>query len=312
VVCLLPELHEAAWAGELEPHRRRARRCAQQCTATDQAARAQRARAHRHVRLTPADHPGMTTLPAELPSPTAARLWTAIDTLASQYLRARPGQPIGAARADALTDLISAHATITTTLELHAPIDCDTTPHHPTPGGTPGGTPSGAPGGTHQEPVTGGQLHTTGQRTWFVAGPATAPGTDALLPADIVALLNDPDLTLRLARTDSYTGATRWQDPTTYRPRARTARAVRTRDGTCRFPGCATPAHRCQLDHIQPHPTGPTTVTNLQTLCTTHHGFKHHAGWTVTMTPEGICTWTTPHGRTHTTMPYPRHDTHIT
>ena len=44
-----------------------------------------------------------------------------------------------------------------------------------------------------------------------------------------------------------------------------------------------------------------------ETLCA-HHGFKHHGGWTVTMTPEGICTWTAPNGRSHTTHPHNLHD----
>jgi len=43
----------------------------------------------------------------------------------------------------------------------------------------------------------------------------------------------------------------------------------------------------------------------LQTLCRVHYGFKHHARWQVTMTPDGICTWT---ARTHTTHPTAIHD----
>jgi hypothetical protein len=55
------------------------------------------------------------------------------------------------------------------------------------------------------------------------------------------------------------------------------------------------------------HPDGPTTVTNLQSLCATHHGFKHHSGWQVEMDERGVCTWTAPDGRTHTTWPLDRH-----
>ena len=132
------------------------------------------------------------------------------------------------------------------------------------------------------EELDDGVLHDHGSDDlWFVSARTEVPGLGSLLPADVVALLNDPDVTLRLARSDSVTGAIRWQDPATYRPGARTARAVRSRDGTCRFPGCGTTARRCQLDHVIRHPDGPTTVTNLQSLCATHHGFKHHAGWQV-------------------------------
>jgi hypothetical protein len=382
VVCLLPEVHEAAVAGDLEPYRveaigreadrvpmdrmhefearllatdithltgsalrRRARRCAEKCTGADEEAVAEFARARRDVRLVPGRSTGMTTLLADLPTPTATRLWSAMDALASEYLRAKPGQRVGAARADAFIDLIEANATISTSIELVAPVD-SYTPTHPRLGGpvhdgkarvprpvreTP--TPPQAKpthrcedqrhdpeceelqarGGTcvgHEcESLPDGRLHIEGSAMWFVSGPASAPGDSSLLPHDIVALLNDPDTAVRLARTDGYTGAVRWQDPTTYRPGARAARAVRSRDGTCRFPGCATPAHRCHLDHVIAYPTGLTTVANLQALCATHHGFKHHAGWTVSMTQEGVCTWTAPDGRAHVTVPFDRHGT---
>jgi hypothetical protein len=42
---------------------------------------------------------------------------------------------------------------------------------------------------------------------------------------------------------------------------------VRSRDLTCRFPGCDTPAHRCDLDHTVPYPAGPTCASNLKCLC---------------------------------------------
>ena len=78
--------------------------------------------------------------------------------------------------------------------------------------------------------------------------------------------------------------------------------------GTCRYPGCATPAERCDLDHVIAYPHGPTSAANLQTLCRAHHGFKHPGGWTVSMTPDGVCTWTAPNGRSHTTHPHALHD----
>ena len=65
----------------------------------------------------------MTRLVADLPTPVAMRIWGAVDGLAAEYARAQPGQRIGAARVDALADLIAANATISTTIELVAPID---------------------------------------------------------------------------------------------------------------------------------------------------------------------------------------------
>ena len=124
-----------------------------------------------------------------------------------------------------------------------------------------------------------------------------------ILNPAITALLADPDTRIHLHGSDLHTGAIVVHDPTTYRPNQRLRRIVRARDGHCRFPGCGVEARRCQLDHVIRFPDGPTTLDNLHSLCTTHHAFKHHSGWTVTMDPTGDCTWTTPRGRTLITVP---------
>jgi hypothetical protein len=89
-----------------------------------------------------------------------------------------------------------------------------------------------------------------------------------------------------------------------YRPPAALADLIRGRDHTCRFPGCRQPAHRCDLDHVIPHPTGPTTPDNLITLCRHHHRLKHTTTWTVHQHPTADLTWTSPTGRTYTTHPH--------
>jgi hypothetical protein len=121
----------------------------------------------------------------------------------------------------------------------------------------------------------------------------------------VASLLADPDVLIRLARLDPDGSIT--QDPTAYRPAASTRRRVRSRDGHCRFPGCHTPAARCDLDHVVPHPLGPTEHTNLIALCRTHHRFKHHSRWIPTLHPGGTVTWAAPDGRAWTTHPAP-HD----
>jgi hypothetical protein len=274
----------------------------------------------------------MTRLVADLPTPVAMGIWSAVDGLAGEYARANPGTRIGALRVDALADLVAANATISTTIELVAPVDVEgrhrgsarplgvsaqclaPSPDGPAPSPDDESAEDAAPPGpgVYQdlggcEELDDGVLHDHGGDLWFVSSHTQVPLLGSLLPSDVVALLSDPDTTIRLARSDSVTGAIRWQDPRTYRPGAATARAVRSRDGTCRFPGCGTAARRCQLDHVVRHPDGPTTVTNLQALCPTHHGFKHHAGWQVQMDALGVCTWTAPDGRTHTTWPMDRH-----
>lgn len=50
---------------------------------------------------------------------------------------------------------------------------------------------------------------------------------------------------------------------------------VRARDGTCIWPDCETPSSNCQLDHRIPFGEGgPTTASNLYSLCHKHHNIK--------------------------------------
>ncbi len=129
------------------------------------------------------------------------------------------------------------------------------------------------------------------------------PRVGILLNAAVTAWLADPDTRIRLHGCDLRTGALVVHDPSVYRPNQRLARIIRARDGHCRFPGCGTDAPRCQLDHVVRFPEGLTTLDNLVCLCSRHHAFKHSSGWTLTMDPDGTCTWTSPLGRTHVTKP---------
>ncbi|MFC9514840.1 DUF222 domain-containing protein [Nocardiaceae bacterium NPDC056970] len=95
----------------------------------------------------------------------------------------------------------------------------------------------------------------------------------------------------------------------TYRPGARLAEIVRTRDGVCRFPNCAAPASACDLDHTIPfdhdHPErgGLTTESNLACLCRTHHPLKTLGYWSVRQIGEGRLEWLDPTGRATITHP---------
>ncbi|MGO4361967.1 DUF222 domain-containing protein [Terrabacter sp. RAF57] len=124
-----------------------------------------------------------------------------------------------------------------------------------------------------------------------------------MLSEALAELLTDPDVALRVTRADALTGVTVARDPAIYRPNVALAQRVRDRDRTCRFPGCGVAARRCDLDHVVRFPDGPTTEDNLVCLCRTHHGFKHHAGWTLTSEADGTCTWSSPTGRSYVTHP---------
>ena len=74
-------------------------------------------------------------------------------------------------------------------------------------------------------------------------------------------------------------------------PSARLARLIDLRDVRCCGPGCSS--SRCDRDHLQPWPTGPTSARNLGLVSARCHSAKHH-GWTLTRHPDGSVTWTSP------------------
>ena len=66
----------------------------------------------------------------------------------------------------------------------------------------------------------------------------------------------DPDTLFRRLVIDPDTGWVTGAGATTYHPGRYLARIVRKRDLYCRFPGCATAARFCDLDHVIPSPVG--------------------------------------------------------
>jgi hypothetical protein len=85
---------------------------------------------------------------------------------------------------------------------------------------------------------------------------------------------------------------------------------VQVRDGHCVFPDCPIDARNCDLDHIEPYldpdtggPPGQTHAGNLACVCRRHHRLKTFTAWTYRRNGDGSYTWTSPHGRTHTTWP---------
>lgn len=83
-----------------------------------------------------------------------------------------------------------------------------------------------------------------------------------------------------------------------YTPSEAQVARVRGRDGTCRFPGCSTPADQCDLDHIQaydhqnPQLGGLTDTQNLHCLCRRHHNVKTNHLWEISAHADGTETWT--------------------
>ncbi|TWE12832.1 HNH endonuclease signature motif containing protein [Rudaeicoccus suwonensis] len=134
-------------------------------------------------------------------------------------------------------------------------------------------------------------------------GPVIVPGVGTILPSHVHALTSTLGVSLARTLLDATTGVLVQATSTKYRPTAGIARFVKDRDQHCRFPGCTQPATYCDADHVTPWPAGATTPANLQSLCRHHHRVKHQTRWQVTMTTDGVCTWTSPSGRRYLTQP---------
>jgi len=263
-------------------------------------ARAERARAGRFVLVRPGLEPGMSEWVAAQPAEASAAAWAAVDELAHAYVADGEHRTLGQARADAMIDLILGQATTTTTLDLSIPLIGQ--PALTGPGDDPAGAADAGPGGGR---ACGAASRGPAEVVLVLPRVGVEAARVGLIPtAALTRLLTDPDTRLRTVLHDPDTGGLLAVDARVYRPGEATARFVRRRDGTCRFPGCATPADRSDLDHVTTFATGgDTTPPNLITLCRRHHRLKHHGGWTLTMTPTGLATWTNGIGQRYHTHP---------
>jgi hypothetical protein len=75
-------------------------------------------------------------------------------------------------------------------------------------------------------------------------------------------------------------------------------RALRARDGGCRFPGC-THTRFTEGHHIKHWADGgETRLDNLVTLCHFHHHLVHEGGFGIEREPDGKLRFTHPDGHT--------------
>ena len=224
----------------------------------------------RKVVITPVAD-GMAELWARLPSVEARRMQVMLSRLA-QGVGADDPRTMDQRRADVLVDLVLGRATpVSVDLQLVVPV--------------------GAASGGTCEPA------------WIPGlGPITAKAARDLLDQ---AHASGDGTRESLLLVDAAAGSLVNRVEPSYRPSLALDRSVRSRDVTCRFPGCRRSAlgraSGTDVDHTVPWPNGPTSDTNLAVLCRHHHRLKHSAGWDVILRPDGSMTWTTPTGRTMTT-----------
>ncbi|TFV67905.1 UNVERIFIED_ORG: HNH endonuclease [Bacillus sp. AZ43] len=263
---------------------------------------------------------GMTELRAFLPAPEAAAVLGSVDAEARAAKKAGDPRPIGVLRAMVLSDRVlrrreASGPSVTAALTVIAPL---TTLSHP-PCDHPGAEPV-EPGEVDGQPITADQLRELlGQLDALCPGGLQAPtgGTlDIALVDDdgtLRATVTRPELE-RLARRgcpDHPGGGCdcpvldRPPPVDRYRHSPAQERFLRTRDRSCRHPGCRSRAAWADLDHVLPHAEGGATdCANLCCLCRRHNRLKTHArGWRFAMTADGILSVTTPSGVTRTTRP---------
>ncbi|QIM17435.1 DUF222 domain-containing protein [Leucobacter insecticola] len=162
--------------------------------------------------------------------------------------------------------------------------------------------------GHSKDPRSGGALNDAG--VWSDAEalrevlhppPATLAGYGPIDQAS-AARLSETAASWDVTYVDADTGAL--VSVERYRPSKRIRRYLRVRDQRCRFPGCAVPAIRCDIDHtIDAALGGATSTANLSAACKGHHTLKHHSAWRVTQPVEGVLEWTSPAGRSYREKP---------
>ena len=294
--------------------RRRTRRLVARISPDLLRQRAQRARTSTGLRRWVSE-PGVDAWFGTFPSEDAAAAWAAIDRLAHDLVADGTCSNIEQARGRALTDLVISNATIDVQVVLTVPADTEPAD------------------GDSQRATTAAGCGERSPHKGAAAASATASarpdGHDDLVqvqgarPSEPLLVRRDwlrdrlatqtPAMQRREAvrppfvPCDPLTGARLDPDDhlatEAYRPGAELAALVRARDGRCRFPGCSVAARFCDLDHVRPWPTGPTTADNLLTLCRRHHRIKQRPGWRARLAPDGTATWTDPAGRDRTTAP---------
>ena len=294
--------------------------------------RAARSRRDRMLEVIPAHEPGLAQVYALIPSHQATAVWEAASELATQYQELDPDLTADQARADAFVDLVLADVDVRASVTLGMPIVTSAVSavgdaHQR--GTCPGALDDEEPGRTMdpaKDPIErelcGPDPGYDGPGTapdripdWMLApdepaeltvpiggcGPLAGAFTSGVtvpkvgyIPADVIArLLERLDLTIARALIDATNGTLMETTSDAYRPNRRIKDFVVVRDGQCRMYGCSRPAVHCDLDHAVPHQSGgPTSPSNLASLCRHHHRAKQARHWIYRFDPDsGGATW---------------------
>ncbi|MBB3086211.1 HNH endonuclease signature motif containing protein [Geodermatophilus sabuli] len=288
---------------------------------------------------------GMGELTAFMPHPLVTALQETIDGYARMARADGDPRPLGQLRVAVLSDLVlrpwdTSREPFTAHLTVVVPVGGSSSAPSPDPAAQHGRLGGSAPAEVNGQPITAAQLRALlEQLDALCPGGLQAPAAGSM---DIA--LVDPDtgaLRATVSRRELERTARRGcpvhppSDPARstamrgpaphdvsretcqcpvvdrpppidrYQPTPAQHRFVRTRDRTCRHPGCHNRAGWADLDHVTAHADGgETACENLCCLCRRHHRLKTHArGWRFVMTDDGVLSVTTPSGITRITRP---------
>jgi hypothetical protein len=133
-------------------------------------------------------------------------------------------------------------------------------------------------------------------------GAASIEGAGPISAETARRLACDGDITLSYAAPD---GACLDQKALGRDPTDAQRIEIQRRDGGCRFPGCpcrsVTDVHHVKWASKQ----GPTTLSNLLTLCAAHHSRVHELGWKLDGDAQAEVRFTSPSGRVFVSNPMP-------
>jgi hypothetical protein len=256
---------------------------------------------------------GMSEVVATMPAPLAAATFDAVDRYARMARAAGDHAPLGQLRSAMFADLAlrpwdTSRPPVTAHLTVLAPLPA--LQQRP-----------GAVAEVGGEPITAAHARKLLESLDALCpgglrSPAGGSVTVAVTAPDSGELLAAPKLQelRRVARRgcrthpDDECGCPVLGRPPAvdgYPPSAGQKRWLRTRDRTCRHPGCDNAAGWADLDHVIPHARGgPTDCGNLCCLCRRHHRLKTHApGWRFVLHRDGTLSVTTPTGVTRSTRP---------
>jgi len=134
--------------------------------------------------------------------------------------------------------------------------------------------------------------------------PGEAPGL-GIVPRTVIAEMIRTELPkLRLLVIDPDNGRLRHRATSAYRPTADQVAQVRATYVFSVGPGSKTLAVRCDTDHPEPWPVGPTAIGQLLPIDRTWHVGKTTGELSVTVDDTGSVTVTTATGQSRTVTPY--------